>query len=505
MALLATLVLGIGTVGAQAQGADDLDGLHGQVSQLYSQGKYAEALPIAERCVVLARQRYGEAHPEFGAAIAWMGYVLVAQGRTAEAEPLYRRALGITEKALGPEHPEVGAALNNLAELYRSQGRYVDADPLFRRSLGIREKALGPEHADVGRALQSLADLYRSQGRYAEAEPLYQRALAITEKVLGPEDPFVGTSLNNLALLYQSQGRTAEAEPLFRRSLLIWEKALGPEHPNVGTALNNLAYLYFVQRQWAQAADPWRRSAALTVRRMQRGTTATETLSGKGRSEADQVGDRFYGLVKLVHRLASGPRGLDRGLPGIGKGPESSETFATAQWAHGSEAAASIAQMAARGAKGDPSLATIVRERQDLVAEWQRLDGLRTAAVSQAPGKRDHAAEAANVIRIAAIDKRIADIDKRLAMDFPDYAALSRPKPLSVEEVQLQLRPDEALVLFLDTRKWPTTPEETFIWVVTKTEARWVRSDLGTQALTREVAALRCGLDAAAWENEGGR
>ena len=82
--------------------------------------------------------------------------------------------------------------------------------------------------------------------------------------------------------------------------------------------------------------------------------------------------------------------------------------------------------------------------------------------------------------------------------DFPDYAALSRPEPLSVEEVQSQLRPDEALVLFLDTPEWKPTPEETFIWVVTKTDMRWVRSDLGTPALTREVAALRCGLDAGA-------
>ena len=75
IALLATLVLGIGTVGAQAQGADDLAALHGQVSQLYSQGKYAEALPIAERYVALARQRHGDAHTEFATAIAWMGYV----------------------------------------------------------------------------------------------------------------------------------------------------------------------------------------------------------------------------------------------------------------------------------------------------------------------------------------------------------------------------------------------------------------------------------------------
>jgi CHAT domain-containing protein len=55
------------------------------------------------------------------------------------------------------------------------------------------------------------------------------------------------------------------------------------------------------------------------------------------------------------------------------------------------------------------------------------------------------------------------------------------------------------LVLFLDTPARKVAPEETFIWVVTKTDARWVRSDLGTAGLNRGVRALRCGLDAEEW------
>ena len=103
--------------------------------------------------------------------------------------------------------------------------------------------------------------------------------------------------------------------------------------------------------------------------------------------------------------------------------------------------------------------------------------------------------------RLAAIDARIGEIDRRLAADFPDYAALARPQPLGVEQVQAELRADEALVLFLDTPAAGPTPEETFIWVVTKTDMRWVKSDLGTPALVRAVDALRCGLDDAPWND----
>jgi CHAT domain-containing protein len=98
------------------------------------------------------------------------------------------------------------------------------------------------------------------------------------------------------------------------------------------------------------------------------------------------------------------------------------------------------------------------------------------------------------------IDKRVSEIDQRLKTEFSDYAALASLAPLSVAEVQAQLGADEALVLFLDTPGSKPTPAETFIWVVTQTQMRWVRADLGKAALANEVQALRCGLDLAMWE-----
>jgi CHAT domain-containing protein len=69
--------------------------------------------------------------------------------------------------------------------------------------------------------------------------------------------------------------------------------------------------------------------------------------------------------------------------------------------------------------------------------------------------------------------------------------------------VEALLQPNEALVLFLDTdARFKPTSEETFIWVVTKGDVRWVKSELGTKALTEGVAVLRCGLDAALWDDE---
>jgi tetratricopeptide (TPR) repeat protein len=90
---LVALMAAFGLTGMPAQGGDDLAALRAQVSQLYSQAKYGDANPIAERYVALARQKYGQNHIEYAAAISWLAYVYKAQGRYAEAEPLYKRSV----------------------------------------------------------------------------------------------------------------------------------------------------------------------------------------------------------------------------------------------------------------------------------------------------------------------------------------------------------------------------------------------------------------------------
>jgi hypothetical protein len=64
------------------------------------------------------------------------------------------------------------------------------------------------------------------------------------------------------------------------------------------------------------------------------------------------------------------------------------------------DAAQALAEMSARGAKGDPHLALLVRERQDLATEWQSRDTARMAALSQPPEKRSKEAEATNATRL---------------------------------------------------------------------------------------------------------
>jgi hypothetical protein len=147
--------------------------------------------------------------------------------------------------------------------------------------------------------------------------------------------------------------------------------------------------------------------------------------------------------------------------------------FAKAQWAQASRAASSLSQMAARQAKGNNDLGQLVRERQDLALEWQARDKLLVGARSEPPDKRSAYSEQALATRVSSIETRINEIDHTLVKDFPNYAVLTDPEPLTITEVQKVLHADEAVVFLLHTSQWEPTPEETFIWVVTKDNVRW--------------------------------
>ena len=230
------LALGLWILACPASLAEDDDpnALNQQVNQLIEQGKYQEAIPIAEKAVEVAKRVRGPEHPETADALNNLGFLFQKIGTTPKPNRSSRKRSG-SGRSSWARKSRHGASLNNLAELYQDMGEYAKAEPLYQEALRIRQKVLGPEHPDTATSLNNLAVLYQDMGEYAKAEPLYQEALRIRQKVLGPEHPDTATSLNNLAALYQAMGEYAKAEPLYQEALRIRQKVLGPEHPDTAT------------------------------------------------------------------------------------------------------------------------------------------------------------------------------------------------------------------------------------------------------------------------------
>ncbi len=238
--------------------------LENQAMELHKQGKYNEAIPIAQRALDIREKALRPTDTEVTMSLNLVATLFREIGNYSAAESLLKRNIAILEKAWGPEHFDLHLSLNNLALLYFEMGNYSAAEPLYKRSLAMAEKELGDEHPWLASSLNNLAGLYDNMGNYSAAEPLYQRSLSIYKKAKGPNHPNVAMSLNNLAGLYRAMGNDSAAEPLLKQSLEILEKALDPEHPHVAASLNNLAVLYSSMGNDAAAEPLYQRS--LTIR-----------------------------------------------------------------------------------------------------------------------------------------------------------------------------------------------------------------------------------------------
>lgn len=141
-AIVAASLLWIGLGAASlaqqpSQAIDDIEALNLEAGRLSRDGRFAEAVPIAQRVLALAEARFAPNDPNLATALNNLAYMHFAQ-HSAEAVPLYLRLLSIYDSA-PDRHAEakVWDALVNLDALYRAQGRVADAEPFAARARTI--------------------------------------------------------------------------------------------------------------------------------------------------------------------------------------------------------------------------------------------------------------------------------------------------------------------------------------------------------------------------------
>lgn len=494
-------------------------------SNLTAQSRFEDAKPYLDRALRLDEQRLGGSHPDIASTLRDVANFYLRQGLLPEAEIQLLRAHDIYAAESESHQKQIVDTLHELGSLYRRQGRIAASEGVLNRALAISQtinkpvdgllNSLALVYHDLGRhdeaeiamrqvlasaqvrndnyqtaiQMNNLAGLYRDKGRLEGVEELYKQALRELEQSSGDRRSTVISLESNLATWYRAHGRFSEAEDIFNRALQSRQQILGSDHPELADSYGHLGSLYAHQARWGEAAEHWYRSTRLLSRYQSR--VGLELQSAPTRERADEIlphRDHFVLFARATYR-AQGGQGAAR-------------AFESVQQANRSEAAKALSKMALRAAANKPEIATLVRELQDLVSEWRELDGARVASIAQ-EGRRENWNRKGLQDRMATINARLETIDKRIKENFNEFTALNRSESLSIAELQRDLLAEgEALVLFFDVPSWRFLTEETLIWVVTKNDVRWLRSELGTTAIAREVAALRCGLDPGAWRGD---
>jgi hypothetical protein len=107
--------------------------------------------------------------------------------------------------------------------------------------------------------------------------------------------------------------------------------------------------------------------------------------------------------------------------------------------------------------------------------------------VSKPPAQRSAAAEEQVRKRIAEVKAEREQLQQTFNERFPDYAALSKPQPLSLRETQALLADDEALLVF-------DFDDKSYAWIITRENADWTELKVSAKDLNARVQTLRAWL-----------
>ena len=512
--------------------------MNNEVMRLYQSGRKAEAVALAEKSVEKSRATLGADNKITVTLISQLGNFYREEGRFADAERTLKSAVAAFER-IGPSaNLELAGALNNLGGVYLNQDMYPETEALFQRSLAVADNLPAGKMREYqrGTSMNSLAVVYGNEanaladdGRSSEANAVYDRAIAMFNEVIpiwsklfgptnqavanllvnrgeayskkqqydraeadlrqglkirietpavGPKHQAVATVQNNLANALIAEKKYPEAEQLLMAALATRTEVLGPNHPSTARSLEALSRLYAASGNTAAAVDYSRKATGAVIAHAQTETALVRQQQGSG----GLVEQRTNYFVLHVANLAA--------AKGANPAPEfDNEALVTAQWAAQSATAGAVQQLGVRLAAGGDAIAAVVRDSQDTAALWRDRDRALIAEMSKPANQQSRAGIDALRKQAAQLEDKQKTLQAKIENDFPDYAALSNPRPLNIDNVQKLLGPDEALAFFLAGDK------ESYVFAVTHDAFDWRVIPLNRQQLSDKVAAFRKGLD----------
>lgn len=238
--------------------------LNARIRQLEQEGKYPEALPVAQEATRAAETTFGYSNQQTSTSLDVLGRVYYEAGRYHEAEDTLKRAVTIREKAISAARPntvtDAALSLHNLASVYAAERKYHEAQSEYLHAMDILERlGKGDSNTLITGAvvLEGLAQVQYEEGNYGLAEASYSAVIEVRKKFPGSDGLDLARVQNKLALTYDDEGKYVEAETLHKQALELQQKALQSGNSSaaidVAASLHNLALVYFHQHRYREA------------------------------------------------------------------------------------------------------------------------------------------------------------------------------------------------------------------------------------------------------------
>jgi eukaryotic-like serine/threonine-protein kinase len=216
-------------------------------------GHFTESEALNRRTLPIARQEFGERHPNVAENLYNLAAIQVQWGHFDQAETNYREALAIVEGYYGRDHLQTAEALTMLSRALGPQRKLDEDAAILKESLAIREHAYGKVHPKVASTLSDLAAVALWQGRFDEAEAQHRRVEAMYREVLGEKHFRVAVAHGNVANVYLKRKDYVTAERMFKESLAMFRETLPADHSSPAEAEIRIGRTLVLQKRYAEA------------------------------------------------------------------------------------------------------------------------------------------------------------------------------------------------------------------------------------------------------------
>jgi CHAT domain-containing protein/tetratricopeptide (TPR) repeat protein len=368
--------------------------------------------------------------------------------------------------------------LNNIGWVYAKLGDRRRALSAYEESLEL-SRVIQDRHRTAV-ALNNIANIYTELANYRKAVELHMQALALRRETNDPDGE--ATSLTNLGEVYAKLGETEKAREHLERALAILRisenryklvralrslGALSSKSGDYDAARAHLDEALQISREIQDQNGEASVLAELAMADFDRGRlSSAHQLAEQSLAAFDSLRSRvvspdlrasLVASTRQVHELNI--EILERLHAGDPAGGFDAAAFRAAEAGRARSLLEVLAESGVEIRREvDPKLLRQERELQRLIAD-------RAERQTQILNRKHSAQEAAAAAReLDATAATLEQVQSRIRQTSPQYAALTRPTALDLQEIQSKVLDSDTVLL-----EYELGAEKSFLWAVTST------------------------------------
>jgi len=205
---------------------------YARVQVLSHVGRRQEALELAQRTLLKARERLAPDHNVISTGMNLLGYCYLEIGRAEEALAQFEGARGILVKRYGERSSEAATVTDSVGEAKRELGRFAEALALHEQALEVKRAAGAGDTDEVAWLVDNIGRAKLGLGRFDEAIADFDRAMGMVRTIHGPGHPDEARELAHKGRALCAKGRADAARAQLDQALEILGTHFGPDHPD---------------------------------------------------------------------------------------------------------------------------------------------------------------------------------------------------------------------------------------------------------------------------------